>query len=82
MSELMQRAITALLLLPVVIWSVFFAPDATAFASFAGAIIIVGAWEWTRMMGWQPVWQRVSYVLLLSVAVVSFRLADLADFPR
>ena len=77
MSELMQRVITALLLLPIVIWCVFFAPDTTAFASFAGAIIIAGAWEWTRMMGWVSVWQRVPYVLLLVVAVVAFKLPQL-----
>lgn len=81
MSELMQRVITALLLLPVVIWCVFFAPDTTAFAAFAGAIIIVGAWEWTRMMGWQSVWQRVPYVLLLAVAVVAFKLPQLQALP-
>lgn len=77
MSELMQRVITALLLLPVVIWCVFFAPDTTAFASFAGAMIIVGAWEWTRMMGWRSLWMRVPYVAVLVIAVVAFTLPRL-----
>jgi hypothetical protein len=66
MSELMQRFVTALLLLPVVIWCVFFAPDASAFAVFAGVIITAGAWEWTRMMGWSSAGVRALYVLLLA----------------
>lgn len=81
MSELMQRVITALLLLPVVIWCVFFAPDPTAFASFAGAIVIVGAWEWTRMMGWHLLWLRVAYVAVLSMLIVGFKLPQLQAFP-
>jgi phosphatidate cytidylyltransferase len=81
MSELVQRVVTAVLLLPVVIWCVFFAPDTSAFASFAGAIILVGAWEWTRMMGWTSVWLRAFYVLVLAVAVVAFKLPQLQDLP-
>lgn len=81
MSELMQRVITALLLLPVVIWCVFFAPDTTAFASFAGAIVLVGAWEWTRMMGWHLLWQRGIYVAALVVLIVAFKLPQLQSFP-
>lgn len=80
MSELMQRVITALLLLPVVLWCVFFAPDTTAFAAFAGAMVIVGAWEWTRMMGWQAPWQRLLYVVSLLVLVVAFRLPQVQAF--
>ncbi|MDO8266307.1 MAG: phosphatidate cytidylyltransferase [Moraxellaceae bacterium] len=79
-SELRQRIITALLLLPVVVWCVFLAPDATAFASFAGAIVIVGAWEWTRLMGWMSVAPRVLYVVLLALLLVSMRLPELAGF--
>lgn len=81
MSELMQRVVTALLLVPVVVWCVFFAPDPSAFASFAGAIIIVGGWEWTRMMGWQSVWARAAYVLLLAILVVTARLPQLQELP-
>lgn len=78
MSELMQRVITALLLVPVVIWCVFFAPDTSAFAAFAGAIIIVGGWEWTRMMGVQSVGARAAYVVALAVLVVASRLPQFA----
>jgi phosphatidate cytidylyltransferase len=81
MSELMQRFVTALLLLPVVIWCVFFAPDASAFAVFAGVIITAGAWEWTRMMGWSSAGVRALYVLLLATAVGAFSQLSVQAIP-
>ncbi|MDP2228784.1 MAG: phosphatidate cytidylyltransferase [Moraxellaceae bacterium] len=70
--ELLQRVITALILLPVVIWCVFFAPDSSTFAAFAGAIVIVGAWEWTALMGWKTHALRVVYAAVVGLALVSF----------
>lgn len=77
-KELVQRVITALTLVPVVIWCVFFAPDATAFAAFAGAIVIVGAWEWTRLMGWEAMSLRATYMVVLACLLVAMQLPALA----
>jgi phosphatidate cytidylyltransferase len=65
-TELKQRVITALILLPVVIWCVFFAPSTLAFALFAGAVVTVGAWEWATITGWTQTWQRLVYASLIA----------------
>jgi len=77
--ELKQRVITAVLLLPVVIWCVFFAPGTSTFAAFAAAIVMVAAWEWTAMLGWQQMALRAGYVLLVVVALIALRLPQLAE---
>lgn len=61
---LKERVITALLLLPVVLWCVF-GGVATAFPLFAAAIILAAAWEWTAMMRIQSVLLRGVYVALI-----------------
>lgn len=63
--ELKQRIITAVILVPVVIWCIFLAPDANAFRAFAAAVVTVGAWEWTAMMGWRGTAPRAAYALLV-----------------
>ncbi|MCD6060059.1 MAG: phosphatidate cytidylyltransferase [Moraxellaceae bacterium] len=71
--ELRQRVVTALVLIPVVIWCIFLAPDAWAFRAFAAFVVVVGAWEWTAMMGWKSSPLRLAYaaaVLALLVALV------------
>ncbi|MGH8493462.1 MAG: phosphatidate cytidylyltransferase [Moraxellaceae bacterium] len=78
--ELKQRVITAVLLLPVVIWCIFFAPTAATFAAFAGAIVLVAAWEWTGMLGWQKTAVRAAYVLALAAALLVLRFPALAEF--
>lgn len=71
-SELQKRVLTALLLLPVVIWCVFFAPTLWAFRVFAAAVVVVGAWEWTAMMGWsQPLWRGL-YAVAVLAALAAF----------
>ncbi|MDQ8038128.1 MAG: phosphatidate cytidylyltransferase [Pedobacter sp.] len=74
---LKQRVITALVLLPIVIWCVFFAPTLWAFRIFAAAIVAVAAWEWTAMMGWKQPALRGAYA-----AVVLGALAALALVPE
>lgn len=68
---LKQRILTALILIPIVVWCVFFAADNTAFASLAGAIVIVGAWEWTAMLGWRNQPARIAYVVLVTVLLIA-----------
>jgi phosphatidate cytidylyltransferase len=38
---LKERILTALILVPIVIWCIFFAQGNTAFMAFAGAIVLV-----------------------------------------
>jgi phosphatidate cytidylyltransferase len=47
---LLQRVITALVLLPIVLGAIWFAPPPWLYLLFSGAGLIA-AWEWTGMMG-------------------------------
>ena len=60
---LKQRILTALILVPLVIWSIF-GGHALAFVLLSGAIVTVGAWEWARLMGWSQL-PRLGYALLV-----------------
>lgn len=66
---LLQRVITALVLLPVVLGAVWFAPQPWLYALFSGAGLLA-AWEWTAMMGLSRPAARWAYVLL-SAAVLA-----------
>lgn len=80
---LKERVITALILLPIVLWCIFFSGDSRAFAAFATAIVLVGAWEWTRMMGWANSLARLAYsALVLAVIVGILMCAEFAAEHR
>ena len=46
---LKERILTALILIPLVLWCIFGATTSIPFEAFAGAIVLVGAWEWTAL---------------------------------
>lgn len=73
-KELVQRIATALTLLPIIVWCVFFAPGNWAFQVFAGAIVVVAAWEWTALMGWARPAGRFAYAaaVLVTLAALAF----------
>ena len=64
---LKQRIITALILIPVLIWALF-AWSQVAFAVFLGVFILVGAWEWTALCGLQRLPVRLLYLVLVAMA--------------
>jgi phosphatidate cytidylyltransferase len=78
--ELRQRIVTALVLLPIVIWCVFFAPGTWAFQVFAAAIVAVAAWEWAGMSAFGHPSLRGAYAL--GVVVVLAALALRPDLAR
>ena len=65
---LKQRVITAMVLLPVALGSIFWAPTAV-FAVLIGGVILMGAWEWTNFMGLSSPWPRAAY--LVAIALVA-----------
>lgn len=73
---LLQRVITALVLLPIVLGACWFAPPPLLYLLFSG-VGLLAAWEWTALMGLpaEAAGRRWAY-LLLSAAV--FALAWLA----
>ncbi|APV52116.1 hypothetical protein BWI17_22070 [Betaproteobacteria bacterium GR16-43] len=54
---LLTRVITALVLLPVVLGLIFFAPR-TVWAFFALLVILAAAWEWARLCGFDAIAHR------------------------
>lgn len=64
---LLQRVLTALVLIPVVLWTVLYAPQ-TLFISFMGLVALLGAWEWARLSGFDAPVQRIGFALLLGAA--------------
>lgn len=58
---LKQRIITAIILIPIVIWGLFYLKNG-AFATFCGAIVVLGAWEWAKLVGLEA-GNRLGYTL-------------------
>lgn len=75
---LKQRILTALVLLPVVLWCVFAAVP-LAFPLFAVFLVLVGAWEWTAMMRWQSLPARIGYVLVVAILLFNLHEQTLAN---
>lgn len=67
------RVLSALVLVPLVVWGLFAWPQ-PLFATFLGAFIAVGAWEWTVLAGIRARSARLAY----SAAIVLGGLAVLA----
>lgn len=71
---LIQRIITALVLLPIVLAALFLLePD--GFAVFAGVVVALAAWEWARLAGLHRQVSRVLYALVVVAIVATISLA-------
>lgn len=64
------RFLSALVLVPLVVWALFAWPRPW-FASLLGIFIIIGAWEWATLIGLRAGFARVLYVVLLALAGVA-----------
>lgn len=62
------RVLTALVLIPGVLWLVWLAPPALLSAAFAG-IVVLGAWEWTLLMNLTSHGSRLAYTFTVLVIV-------------
>jgi phosphatidate cytidylyltransferase len=65
---LLQRVLTALVLIPVAVYGVFFLP-VQYFPWFVGVIVALAAWEWANLAGIKDQPRRVLYALLVSGAM-------------
>ncbi|MCP5151221.1 MAG: phosphatidate cytidylyltransferase [Ectothiorhodospiraceae bacterium] len=74
-SELRRRVATAAVLVPLVVAGVLWAPS-PLFATLAAALVLGGAWEWCRMMGWSS---GAARVLFLGTTAVLLALATRVD---
>ncbi|MGX5914345.1 phosphatidate cytidylyltransferase [Aliidiomarina sp. Khilg15.8] len=74
---LKQRILTALVLLPLALYCIFFLP-LEGFGIFALAVISIGAWEWSPLMGVRRLSGRLAYTASVAgIIVVLYVLAPI-----
>ena len=66
---LRTRVLTALLLLPLVLWAIFATSEET-FSYITIIVFSVAAWEWSRLAGLQQQYAQILYVLIF-IAVIT-----------
>jgi phosphatidate cytidylyltransferase len=66
---LKQRVLTAVVLIPLTLLGLF-ALDGGLFALFTGAIVLLGAWEWANLSGYEKLAPRLGYVAALAGAML------------
>jgi phosphatidate cytidylyltransferase len=72
---LKQRVATALVLAPLALWGML-GLSAIWLGSIFGIIVLIGAWEWARLIGLSATMARVSYVVLLAIVMALFLLLE------
>lgn len=76
---LRQRILTALVLIPPLVWGILVLPS-TSIAALLGAIVVLAAWEWAGLVGIERPLSRLVFVLLQAgfVAMGWYRLSSVA----
>ena len=62
---LKHRILTALILIPLVIWGIFQLPTIPGFASVLGLFVALGVMEWTRLIHLKDTNHRYSYLVVI-----------------
>ncbi|GAB4359468.1 MAG: phosphatidate cytidylyltransferase [Gammaproteobacteria bacterium] len=65
---LKQRVLTALVLIPLVVWAIFGLPTPILAFLFA-VLVLLGGWEWTRLIPVKTLGVRIAYLLFLILAL-------------
>lgn len=63
MSELQKRVATAVVLIPTVLYLIFFLENAE-FRIAMSVVLVLGAWEWCRLIGLKEIPAQAVYILL------------------
>lgn len=74
---LLQRILTALVLIPLIIVAVFYLPSNAYFSYFSvvmAVIVLIGAWEWANLASIDKLWQKLLFLLLLIVPMIGVTL--------
>lgn len=66
---LKQRVITAIVL-TIFILAMLFGLPATYFSIFIGAVVLIGAWEWSNLSSFGKSWQRLLYVIFIAAILL------------
>lgn len=66
---LLQRIITAVILIPLVVSAVYLLPI-EYFTLLVGLIMVLAAWEWTNLIGLHSLWAKIVFQLLLIIPML------------
>ncbi len=69
-ASLKQRIVTGVSLAVALVASVLYAPF-TVIAFIFGAAILVAAWEWSRLAGYEESWARVAYAFVAGLIMLA-----------
>ena len=72
---LKQRIITAAVLIPVVLGAIFYFPSCW-FALFLAVVVLIGAWEWSDLMGLENLVQRSGFVAVCSLIMLLIEFSE------
>jgi len=67
---LKHRILTALVLIPLVLWGILELPTGW-FAGVFGLVVVLGAWEWARLIGWIHAGARGGYAAIVAVVMAA-----------
>jgi phosphatidate cytidylyltransferase len=74
---LLQRILTALVLIPLIIGAVFYLPSNAYFSYFSvvmAVIVLIGAWEWTNLISMDKLWMKLVFLVMLIVPMIGVTL--------
>ncbi len=74
---LLQRILTASVLIPLLILAVFKLPSTAYFSYFSvamGCIVLIAAWEWTALIGIDKLWAKGLFLIGLILPMTGFTL--------
>jgi len=64
---LKQRLLTALILIPLIVWLLSLSTQTVA--GVIGFVVVLGAWEWAGLCGWQSGMMRGIYALVMALVL-------------
>lgn len=67
-SSLGQRVMTAIILVPLVLYGIFYLSN-EVFSIIIALIMLLGAWEWSAFFGWTTTTLRASFVAVVALSL-------------
>lgn len=74
---LLQRILTALVLIPLIVGAVFYLPSNAYFSYFSvvmAVIVLIGAWEWTNLVSMDKLWMKLLFLVMLILPMIGITL--------
>ncbi len=74
---LLQRILTASVLIPLIVLTVFKLPATPYFSYFSivmAVIVLIAAWEWTNLISMNKLWMKLVFLLLLILPMIGITL--------